>query len=172
MGYEEWWRTLENLITEFKKKSVTIPNEVMISLKSGKTMLEIYGADLSRVEVIPSIENYLLAVESSLMNIAEEKFGQAIMKRWIKKLEKARKESPKTVAATPRFVPGLPKGKHWIRVLPSDDILKKDVQEIADQIGLSFRMQKDGYILVYGSKEKVKDFVKKMADISRSTRAS
>ena len=171
MGYEEWWKTLENLITEFKKKRVPIPNEVMISLKSGKTMLEVYGADLSRVEVIPSIENYLLTVESNLMNLAEEKFGEAFMKRWIRKLGKARKESP-TGVTSQRFVPGLPKGKHWIRVLPSDEILKKDVLEIADKIGLSSKMQKDGYILIYGSKEKVKDFVKKMADISRRTRAS
>ncbi len=117
------------------------------------------------------IENYLLNVESNLINASKEKFGQKFMEHWIKKLEKARKEEePEAETTTPRFIPNLPKGEHWIRVLPSDDILRKDVEKLAEEIGLSCRIQKDGYILIYGSENKVKDFVKKMAEKSKRLR--
>lgn len=171
LGYEEWWKTLENLIAEFRKKRLAIPSEVMTSLKSAKTLIEVYGADLSRVETISSIEKYLLQVESSLINFADEELGHAFVKRWIKKLENARKKLSEHVTKAPRFIPGLPKGEYWIRILPSDDVLRKDVEELANQFGLSCRLQEGGYILVYGNKSSVKDFVKKMADESRKTRA-
>jgi hypothetical protein len=171
MGYEQWWKTLENLIAEFRKKQVTIPPEVMTSLRSAKTMINIYNADPSHVESIPMIENYLLDVESRLMNMAKEKFGQDFMESWAKKLEKARKEEKQEAkSTTSRFIPGVPKSEHWIRVLPSEDVLKEDVKKLAEELGISWKIQKDGYILVYGSKEKVKEFVKKMAEKCRGPR--
>ncbi len=170
MGYRKWWQTLETLIAEFKRRHVSIPSEVMKYLKSAKTMINVYGADESRLETIPTIENYLLNVESDLMNLAKVKFGQSFMDRWIKKLEASRKEvEPKAGVSASRFIPGLPKTEHWVRVLTSGDILEENVEALADGIGLSWKKQKDGYILVYGSKEKVKDFVKKMAEKCRST---
>lgn len=170
MGYEQWWKTLESLIAEFRKKQITIPEEVMSSLRSAKTMIKVYNADPSRVETIPTIEGYLLNVESSLINMAKE-VGEDFMEGWIRKVEEARKEKePKVEAPTRRFIPGLPKGKHWIRVLPSDDVLKEDVEKLAGKLGLSCKLQKDGYLLVYGDREKVKDFVKGMAEKTRRPR--
>ncbi len=171
VGYEEWWKTLENLMAEFLKKKTVIPSGVMTSLKSAKTLIEVYGADLSRVETISSIEEYLLQVESSLINLAEDEFGQTFVKRWMKKLENARKKLSEPTAKAPRFIPGLPKGEYWIRILPSDEVLRQEVEELAGQFGLSCRAQEGGYILVYGSKGNVKDFVKKMAAEARKTRA-
>lgn len=170
MGYRKWWQTLEALIAEFKRRRVNIPSEVMKYLKSAKTMISVYGADESRLETIPTIETYLLNVESELMNLAKLQFGQSFMDRWIEKLETARKEAePKAEAADSRFVHGLPKTDHWVRVLTSGEILESNVEDLAGEIGLSWKKQKDGYILVYGSKEKVKAFVKKMAEKCRGT---
>ena len=171
MGYKQWWKTLETLIAEFRKKQVTIPLEIMTSLRSAKTMINVYNADPSYLEPSPTIENYLIDVESNLINMAKEKFGQSCIRHWLKKLEDARKEAePKAQSTTSRFISGLPKGEHWIRVLPSDNILKEDVEKLAGELGLSCKMQKDGYMLVYGTKEKVKVFVKKMADKCRGPR--
>ena len=169
MGYEHWWKTLETLITELRKKQVRVPKEVMTYLKSAKTMINVHNADPSCIETIQTIENYLINVESNLINAAKEKFGQTFVKRWIMKLEDARKETePET--KTSRFIPGLPKKEHWIRVLSSDDVLKENVEKLADELGLSYKMQRDGYILVYGSEEKVKAFVKEMAKKCQRTR--
>ena len=170
MGYEQLWKTLENLMAELRKKNLTIPTEVMTNLRSAKTMINVYNADPSCLESIPTIENYLINVESNLINIAKEKYSPAFMERWIKKLEKARKEELKAGTTTLRFIPGLPKGEHWIRVLPSDGILRENVEKLASELGLSCKMQKDEYMLVYGGKEKVKDFVKKMAEKCRRPR--
>jgi len=171
MGYEQWWKTLETLIAEFRKRQITIPLEAMTSLRSAKTMIKVYNADPSRTEPILDIENYLLTVESNLINIAREKLGQAFIEKWLEKLEKARKEENKEAkASASRFIPRLPRDGHWIRVLPSEGILRETVEELAGELGLSCKMQEDGYLLVYGSKEKVRDFVKKMAEKCRGTR--
>ena len=169
MGYEEWWKTLEHLITEFRKKNMSVPKEIMTSLRSAKTMINVYKADLSRVETIPEIENYLLSVESSLINIAKEKFGQNFVNNWLRILETSRKEQQTKTDSATRFIPGLPKNEHWIRVLPSEDILKRNIERLAGELGLSFKNQKDGYVLVYGDKKKIKEFVKKMAEKCRRT---
>ena len=171
MGYEQWWTALESLIAELRKKQLAIPPEVMSNLRSAKTMINVYNADPSRLETVPTIEDYLLNVESRIMNIAREKLGKSFEERWIKAMEEARKEKPPgTGSPSPRFILRHPKDQHWIRIMPSNDILKRDVEKLADEAGLKSRTQNDGYILVYGSEDKVKDFVKKMAEICRRTR--
>jgi hypothetical protein len=37
------------------------------------------------------------------------------------------------------------------------------LKALADELNLSFEVQKDGCVLVYGEDERLKDFVKKMA---------
>ncbi len=171
MGYEQWWTTLEGLIAELRKKHIDIPPEAMAYLRSAKTMINVYTADPSRLETVSTIEDYLLNVESRIMSVVREKLGESFEERWIRTLEKARREeSPKAGSTSSKFVLGHPRDQHWIRIMPSDDILKRDVEKLADEAGLESRTQEDGNILVYGSKEKVKDFVKKMAEICRRTR--
>lgn len=171
MGYDQWWKTLETLITEFRKKQISIPPETMTTLRSAKTMIKVYNADLTRIENIPTIENYLLNIESTLINTAKEKISPTYAEKWLQKLEKARKqEEPRAQNQTLRFIPGLPKGEHWIRVLPSEDILKENIKKLAAELELSTKIQQDGYILIHGEKEKVREFVKRMAEECRKTR--
>jgi hypothetical protein len=171
MGYRRWWETLESLIAEFRKKQVPVSAGIMTSLRSAKTMINVYGADTAHSESIPAIEGYLLDVESTLINTAKEKFGSAYAEEWLGKLDKARKkgEDVESERAASRFIPGAPRDKHWIRVLTSDDLLREDVERLADGLKLSHEAQGDGYVLVYGDEEKVKEFVKKMAEKVRRT---
>lgn len=164
MGYEEAWKVLENLVAEFRKQGISISLETMNDLRAAKTMMEVLKADASRLEYVPTIEAYLESVESQLMGLALEKFGQAFVKQWIKKLNAARKEieKEKVESKVSRFVLGVPRGEYWVRILLSEGIPKENVQKSAEKIGLSYKMQEDGYILVYGAKEKVKEFVKKI----------
>ena len=171
MGYEEWWKSLEATIAEFRKKQATIPPDVMASLRFARTMISVYKADASYLESIPDIENRLLNIESSLINMAKEEFGSAFAENLLKKLEKARNVKAQKIEDSPsRFIPGLPKGEHWIRILPSDDILQESVEKLANDLRLSFKKQNDGYVLVHGDKELVRDFVKKMAEKCRRTK--
>jgi hypothetical protein len=168
MGYEQWWQTLESLIAELRGRRVAIPANVMSSLRSAKTMINVYKADTKNVDPVLAIENYLLDVESSLINMAK-KFGSAFVEAWLKKLDEARMEKElESDKPASQFIAGLPRSEHWIRILPSDDLLRGDVEKLADELGLSHKTQ-DGYVLVYGEEQKVKEFVKKMAEKCRRT---
>jgi len=146
----------------------------MTSLRSAKTMINVYKVDTTHSESIPMIEGCLMDVESSLINAAKEKFGPAYADEWLRKLDRARKRGKDAEAETTasRFIPRVPRTGHWIRVLTSDDLLKEDVERLADGLKLSHKTQKDGYVLVHGDAGKVKEFVKKMAEKCRRTQES
>jgi len=172
MGYEERWKVLADLLTELRRKGEKISTDVMNDLRSTKTMIQILKADPTHIENIPRVETYLGNVESHLIFAAQEKFGSEFVERWMKKLEEARitvKVEGKA-EAPPRFVPGLPKGKRWMRVQISEDTSQEDVERIAKENKLSCKMQKNGYMLVYGNSESIKTFVKKMAEKVRGAR--
>ena len=163
MGYEEVWNVLEDLITELRNKRQPIPANVMNDLLSAKTMIQVFKADTSHIENIPRIETYLENVEAQLISMAQEKVGPKFVAKWMEKLEEARGKVPEEKEESARFVPGLPRDKHWVRVQISEDTPQREIEKLAKENELSHKIQKDGYMLVYGSDENVKAFVKKMA---------
>jgi len=166
MNYEEIWKTLADLITEFRKRGETIPPNVMEDLRAAKTMIQVFKADPSHVENVPSIETYLGNVESYLVFTGQKKFGSEFVEKWMQKLKEAREKKPEEgeAKAAPRFVPGLPRGKRWVRIQISRETPEKEVKRLAEESGLSCRRQRDGYVLVYGESEKLKLFVRKTAE--------
>ena len=163
MGYEEAWNVLDDLITEILKKGETIPKHVMNDLHSAKTMIQIFKADPTHVENLSRIETYLENVESHLMLTAQEKFGADYVERWMKKLEEARKAPEEKEKARLKFVVGIPRGEHWVRIQISEETSKSEIERLVKRNGLSSKMQKNGYVLVYGDVKKVKEFVKNIA---------
>jgi len=166
MGHEEIWNTLADLITEFRKKEETIPPDVMADLRAAKTLIQVLKADPSCVENVPDIDVYLENVESYLIMEAHKKFGAEFADEWMTKLREARKitTEEKRIESASRFVPGLPRGQHWVRIQVSKETPKKEVKKLVEELGLSFEEQKDGYMLIYGESEKLKLFVKKTAE--------
>lgn len=167
MGYEEVWKILESMVIELRRKSVTIPREVMTNLHSAKTMIQILKADPTCTETMSKIEMYLENVESSLAFIAQKELGLEHVEQWMRRLEKAREKTPfemEPKSTVSRFVPGLPRNQHWIRVKPSEDAPREVIEKLAEQTGLSSKMQENGYLLVYGDKKLIKMFVKKMTE--------
>jgi len=166
MSYDEVWKTLADLITEFRKKGESIPSNVMEDLRAAKTMIQVLKADPTHTENVPSIEMYLGNVESYLMFEAQKKFGSEFMEEWLHKIKEARET--KAIGEKPepssKFVPGLPRGQKWVRVQVSKETPEKEIKKLAEATGLSFKVQKDGYMLVYGNGEKLKLFVKKVAE--------
>jgi len=171
MSYEENWKVLADLLTELRKKGEKIPNDVMNDLRSAKTMIQILKADPTHIENIPRIETYLRNVESHAIFMAQEKIGTEFVERWLKKLEKTKRlKIEEKEEVTPKFVPGLPRDKNCVRIQISKDTPKKDMERLAKENKLSCKMQKNGYMLVYGNGESIKSFVKKMAEKFRGTR--
>ena len=171
MSYEEKWKVLADLLTELRKKGEKIPTDIMNDLRSAKTMIQILKVDPTHIENIPRIETYMRKVEYHAIFTAQEKLGTEFVERWLRKLEKAKKvkiEGKEEVSL--RFVSGLPRDKNWVRVQISKDTPKEDVKRLAKENKLLCKMQKNGYMLVYGSEESIKSFVKKIAEKFRSTR--
>jgi len=176
LGYGEVWKILDDLIIEFRKRGEAIPPNVIEDLRGGKTMIQVLKADPSRAENIPSIEMYLSNVESYLIFTAHEKFGPEFAEKWMQKLREARKtitggEEEKAWEPASKFVPGLPRGKKWVRVQVSTETPKNEIKKLSAECGLSSKMQADGYMLIYGEEDKLKLFVQKIGEKLRGRKA-
>ena len=169
MNYNSLWKCLDDSLTDIRKLGGTIPPEVMRDLQSAKTMMQIVKTDPSRVDFFPQIEIYLGNVEAYIIYAVKDKLGQEHVEDLMQKLKKAREPVPEGEAAETdkesyRFVPGLPRGVSWIRLQISKEIPQDMLESLAAEEGLNYKLQKDGYLLVYGSEEKIKGFVRKVAE--------
>jgi hypothetical protein len=166
MGYNEVWKVLDELIAEFRKRSKATPSEVMEDLRAAKTLIQILKADPKRTENVQSIEAYLGNVEAYLMFEAQSKFGQTFTEEWMKRIQKARetKAENEKPNSSSKFVAGLPRGQKWVRVQVTEDTSEKEIRQLAEETGLSCRLQNDGYLLIYGEGEKLKLFLKKSTE--------
>ncbi len=162
MGYSAAWKVLEEMITDFRKRGLTVPADIISDLRSAKTLINVLKADPSRIETRQKIEKYLHTVESYLVSEGQKRFGADYVDEWLKRLNKASKKVFEEEEET-RFIPGLPREQKWIRVKPSDELSMEKIKELADELSLSCDVQNDGCLLVYGEDERVKGFVKKMA---------
>ena len=83
------------------------------------------------------------------------------MNEWLKRLEEANRKIDEE--EEPRFVAGLPREEKWIRVKPSAELTVEKLKKSAEELDLSYNMQNDGYLLVHGADDCIKEFVKKIA---------
>jgi hypothetical protein len=166
MGYNEVWKVLDELIAEFRKRGETIPSDVMEDLRAAKTLIQISKADLKRTENVSSIEAYLGRVEAYLMFGAQSKFGQTFTEEWMERIKTAResKAEDEKLSLSSKFVAGLPRGQKWVRVQVTKETSEKEIKQLAEETGLSSRLQDDGFMLVYGEDEKLKLFLRKSSE--------
>jgi hypothetical protein len=163
MGYSNVWKILEELIADFRKKEVTVPAEIMSDLKSAKTLINVLRADPSNVDTSQKIDGYLLNVESHLVSEGQRKFGTEYAEKWLRRLDEARKISPEKEQTETKFVPGVRHGHTWIRIKPSAELPIEKLKTLAEESHLSFNVQDDGCLLVYGEDGRIKEFIKKTA---------
>jgi hypothetical protein len=63
-----------------------------------------------------------------------------------------------------RFISGLPRDQKWIRVKPLTSLPMEKLKALADKSRLSYRVEDDGHLTVYGNAEDIKEFIKKMTE--------
>jgi hypothetical protein len=161
MGYLSVWKVLEELMIDFRKKGMTIPPHVTSDLRSAKTLMNILKAE-NRQETSKKIEEYLFKVESYLIYEGQKKLGEKHVKNWLSRINRARSKIPEEKEEV-RFISGVPREHNWIRVKPLAKVSLEKMKYLADNSQLSYKMQNDGSILVYGKIERIKEFVKKIA---------
>lgn len=167
MGHLAVWKVLEEMIADFRKKGVTVPAEVIGDLKNTKTMIKILKADPSRGEILQKIDEYMGNVESYLVSEGTKRFGPEYVEEWLKRVEDAGRKVPDEEEEE-RFILGLPRQRNWIRVMPSAELPLEKLKTLAQESNLSYSVQPDGYLLVYGEDKTIKAFVKKIATRGRS----
>lgn len=162
MGYTSVWKVLEEMLIEMRQKELPIPSAIMDDLKSAKTVIRMLGED-NRAENIEKIERYLLNVESYLMSEGQKKFGQDYVDKWLNRIDKASREIHDEEQNEKRFIPGVPRQQKWIRVASSKELPIEKLEAMTEKMNISYRVQKDGSMLVFGEEQSIKDFVKKIA---------
>ena len=162
MGYPAAWKVLEEMITDFRKKGTTVPAEIVSNLRHAKTLINVLGADPTRLDTSQKVEGYLLSIESYLISEAQKNFGNSYVEQWLKRLNEARSKVVEEEEKETKFVSGVPRKQKWIRVKPSVELPIEEIKALADELNLSFNVQNDVYLLVYGEDRSIKDFVKRM----------
>ncbi|MEM2952865.1 MAG: DUF2096 family protein [Candidatus Bathyarchaeia archaeon] len=163
MGYLAVWKVLDDMVQDFRKRGIAVPANVVSDLRYAKTLINVLKTDPSRLETSQMIEEYLRNVEAYLISQGREKLGTGYVESWLKRLDEASMTLFNEEEEEARFIPGVPREQRWIRVKPSEELTVETLKALAEELKLSFDVQKDGCLLVYGEEERVKDFVKKMA---------
>ena len=158
---------LEEIVIELRKKGKEIPPNVLGDLKSARTLMQIEKADTKGVgETEPKIDEYLGMVEAYLITEAEKNFPPEKVEKWLTALDFASCESCVTIVEEKeemRMIPGIPRDQKWIRVEPIEALPIEKLEKMATEAKLGFKREKDGHLIVYGSDEAVKGFVKKIS---------
>ena len=164
MNYEYLWKELEALVVDMRSKGKEVPNEVVEDLKSAKTLMTIQSVDPSS-SVSADVEDYLRRTEAAVISNAEYYLGKEYAEQWLSKIQDAKarglREYPKKQVG---FVSGIPKGDEWVRVKITDLVDIRTLDVIVHKLGLSKRVEAEDTVLLYGSPEKVKAFMKQLTE--------
>ena len=157
------WKLLEDMMIELKKKGVNIPPNVIEDLRSAKSMIKLSCMKESQGEVIQKAEEILGTVEAFLITEAQKIFGSETIDKWLIRLEEASIEICEEAEDENKFVVGIPRDQKWIRVEPNGNLSSERLHQLAVQQNLSVSKQNDGRLIIYGSPENIKGYIKKMA---------
>ena len=164
-NYNSLWKILDALVAEFRRKSGTVPQEIIDDLKSAKTMISVLNADPSSIEIITELESLLGKIEATLLFLVEADFGKEYANEFSKRIMDMRMGGfNQEIVSTPRFIAGIPRRAHWIRFKIDDIMGRMDVEGLAHGLGLSYKWQNNDLIIIYGDKEKIKTFIQKVAE--------
>jgi hypothetical protein len=134
----------------------------MTDLKSAKLMINISQAEGSTGEVTQKVEEYLANVEGYLITEAQKTFGSERVDEWLRRLEAAICEVCEVKEEEDKFILGVPRDQKWIRVEPIQSLRPERLKQLAQELNLTVKPQKDGRLVVYGQPEDIKEFLKKM----------
>lgn len=159
-------RVLEEIIIEFRKKGLPVPQKVLTDLRSARVLMKVEDVDQKSLgETAPKIEEYLSNVEAYLITEAQKILTPAQVDEWLRRLESASCDiCPMEEKEETYFIAGVPREQKWIRVKPLAILPIDKLKQFATETSLSSREETDGYLTVYGSAEDIKSFVRKMTE--------
>lgn len=171
MGWEARWKILSDVVTDLCRRGERVPASVINDLRSARVMLEVVKADRSRSENIARLEECLSNVESYILSTARDVLGEEYVNNVLRRLCELESEEI-TLESYVSFRPGLPREEKWVRIQVTEETPLEFIKQVAGELGLKSRVEEDGYVLVYGSDDGIKSFIKRIAERTRSSRSS
>ena len=164
MGHNmAYWKLLEEMTIELKKKGVVIPENILGDLRSAKSMIKLHCTQAKGAgDVIQKAEELTANVEAYLVTEGQKLLGSEKVDLWLRRLEEANAEVCEEAAAENKFVTGVPRDQKWVRVEPINSLSTERMGQIACTLNLEIKPQKDGKLVVYGQQDNIKEFIKKM----------
>jgi hypothetical protein len=170
MNHEKKLKILANFLIELQKSGMKISADAIKDLRSAKILIQILKADNVDPKIVSKIDKYLKNVESYVIYNAE-KVGTINVEEWLEKLNDPKKEVNKEKTETKyRFVSGIPRNKNWMLVETSEKTPTNFVKKHAKENNLSFKIQKNGQIIIYGNEKEIKSFVKRITKRFKTNR--
>jgi hypothetical protein len=105
------------------------------------------------------------SVEAYVMTEAGKHFAAEKVDKWMTALDLASCDICVTVEEEKeemRFILGVPRDQKWVRVEPIASLPIEKLETLATETKLGYRREKDGHLIVYGTRENIKEYVKKM----------
>lgn len=168
MEYSAAWKILEEIVIEFRKKGIMIPEQVMTDLRSAKTLIKLMdAADKDKGEVSLRIEQSLTSLEGYLITEAQKNFPPERIDEWLQRLNQPSCDTCSSTIDKEKetsFVSGVPRDQKWMRVKPIATLPIEKLKKLAEDAGLSSKPDKDDHLVVYGKEENIREFVKKMTN--------
>jgi hypothetical protein len=158
-----YWKLLEEMTIELKKKGVAIPENIMGDLRSAKSMIKLHCTQaIGAGDVIQKAEELTANVEAYLVTEGQKVLGPEKVDSWLVRLEEANAEVCEEPKPDDKFVTGVPRDQKWVRVEPINSLPTERILQIAKAQSLMVNPQKDGRLVIYGQPEFIKEFLKKM----------
>ena len=159
-------KVLEEIIIEFRKKGLPVPEKVLTDLKSARILMKLEDVDKKSLgETTPRIEEYLSSVEAYLITEAQKSLTPTQIDEWLRRLDAASCNTCLTEEKEETyFIAGVPRDQKWIRAKPIASLTIDKLKQLATETNLSSREEADGYLTVYGSVEGIRNFVKRMTE--------
>ena len=161
-------RVMEELMLELTEKGTVIPDHVISSLSSGRSLANI---SLRLPEEDSEAEMKTLSIfqdaEMNLLSLAEADFGTEYAENWQRKILAAGMEEVVRTApeSASKYIAGVPKTADWVRIqLPELDAVE-NLQALLEEYSLQTQPQEDGYLLIHGEKANISGFLKAVREI-------
>jgi hypothetical protein len=175
MGVLAIWKVLEEITIEFRKKGIAIPQNIIDDLKATKSLINIMEANkINCIEESPKISAYLGNVEAYLISEAQNMFSVERVEMWLKQIEKASHmiSSNEKAKTKVQFTSKLPRNQKWVRIKPLPNLSTDKLERFAAELNLSFNLEEDGQVRIYGDSEVIKEFIKQAIKESRKNQVN
>ena len=157
---------MEELMLLLLEKGADVPEQVAEELRSGRS----YAGMGTRVGADADIETKAMIafqnVEMNLLSQAEIIFDRETADSWQIKLNQAKESPPVAAKTTSRYITGVPKGSYQIRVQTEYLDTAENLDEMLAGYKLKTIPQDDDFVMIYGEKENVMNFLKEIRQIT------